>query len=231
MVEKNDKPIRTMRRVDRLSGMVLFFSAAMLIGLAGRVLWLQTHVTRADIGSLKSQHDVRVTLMARRASIYTSDSTLIAGSVRVYSMFADPGYIFDPKGNLNALAGAQLIASRKIMAAAMAGLLNENQEDFMAWLKSRLYYANGGLRRFVWLKRGANHAFYHQFEMVKRGLIHQSRLAQGIIIRYWRRNIFTHWMAWALFSPHAASIRWGILPGRSSALPILKLALMGWNLN
>ncbi len=177
MVEKGDNQVHALRRADSLSTVVLFFSAVILIGLAGRVLWIQTHVTRADSGSLHSQHDVRVTLMARRASIYTADSTLIAGSVRVYNMFADPGYIFDPKGQLNALTGSQLAASRKIMAGAMGRILNVNPDDFMAWLKSRLYYANGSLRRFVWLKRGADHTFYHHFETVKRTLISQSRRA------------------------------------------------------
>ncbi len=177
MAEKGNNQVNALRRADRLSTVVLFFSAVLLIGLAARVMWIQTHVTRADAGSLHSQHDVRVTLMARRASIYTSDSTLIAGSVRVYNMFADPGYIFDPKGVLNALSGEQLVASRKIMARAMARVLDENSADFLPWLKSRLYYTNGKLRRFVWLKRGANYAFYHHFETVKRSLIAQSRIA------------------------------------------------------
>ncbi len=177
MAEKSNNPIRSLQRVDRLSTVVLFVSAALLIGLSGRVLWLQTHVTRADTGSLQSQHDVRVTLMARRASIYTADSTLIAGSVRIYNMFADPGYIFDPQGNLNALAGAPLAASRQIMAQAVGRLLNENPQDFLAWLKSRLYYANGSLRRFIWLKRGADHTFHHRFETIKRALILRSRQA------------------------------------------------------
>ncbi|MGC8625196.1 MAG: peptidoglycan D,D-transpeptidase FtsI family protein [Phycisphaerae bacterium] len=177
MTEKNDNQVRSLRRVDRLSTVVLFVSAALLIGLAGRVFWLQTNVTSADTGSLQSQHDVRVTLMARRASIYTADSTLIAGSVRVYNMFADPGYIFDPQGNLNALAGAQLAASRKIMADAMGRVLNENPQDFLSWLKSHLYYANGSLRRFIWLQRDADHAFHHRFETIKRGLILRSRRA------------------------------------------------------
>ncbi|MGC9258807.1 MAG: peptidoglycan D,D-transpeptidase FtsI family protein [Phycisphaerae bacterium] len=177
MAEKNDNQVRSLRRVDRLSTVVLFVSAALLIGLAGRVFWLQTNVTSADTGSLQSQHDVRVTLMARRASIYTADSTLIAGSVRVYNMFADPGYIFDPQGNLNALAGAQLAASRKIMADAMGRVLNENPQDFLPWLKSHLYYANGSLRRFIWLQRDADHAFHHRFETIKRGLILRSRRA------------------------------------------------------
>ena len=175
MAEHNNNQLIALRRADRLSTVVLFFSGILLIGLAGRVMWLQTHITRADAGSLHSQHDVRVTLMARRASIYTADSTLIAGSVRVYNMFADPGYIFDPKGTLNALAGSQLVAARNIMAGAMARVLDENEADFLPWLKSRLYYANGSLRRFVWLKRGENYTFYHHFEMVKRSLIARSQ--------------------------------------------------------
>ncbi len=232
MAEQGNNQVNALRRADRLSTVVLLFSAVLLIGLAARVMWIQTHVTRADAGSLHSQHDVRVTLMARRASIYTADSTLIAGSVRVYNMFADPGYIFDPKGVLNALSGAQLIASRNIMAQAMARVLNENSADFLPWLKSRLYYTNGKLRRFVWLKRDADHAFHHRFETIKRALIAKSRLALRHHHPALAQEYFSmRWTESVLYSLPVACIPWEILRGRSSVLPIPKPASMAWKNN
>ncbi len=164
-------------RTDRTAGLVLAITLLILVGLVGRVAWLQTHVTRGDVMALKSQHKVAVGVMARRASIYTADSTLVAGSVRMYNLFADPGYIFDPAGKLNALNGTELKKSQAIMARAMGALLKENPHDFLAWLHSRLYYPAGGLCRFVWLKRLATRAFYDRYQKIREKLISTSRLA------------------------------------------------------
>jgi cell division protein FtsI (penicillin-binding protein 3) len=169
------KTMAPIQRAQSLSTLVLLASVVLLVALLGRVFWLQTHVTRSDIRNLRSQHDVRARLMARRASIYTGDSTLIAGSVRVYNMFADPGLIFDPHGKLNALSGPSLIAARRIMAKAVGKLLHMDPSSLLAWLRSRLYYPNGRLRRFLWLKRGANHAFYARFEKIRHHLLLQAR--------------------------------------------------------
>ena len=166
-----------LKQADWVAGVVLAGTLLILLGLVGRVAWLQTHVTRGDVVALKSQHQVAVSVMARRASIYTADSTLVAGSVRMYNLFADPGYIFEPKGDLNALSGVELKKSQRIMARAMGELLDENPHNFLAWLHSRLYYPAGGLCRFVWLKRMASRRFYDRYEKIKDHLIHVSRLA------------------------------------------------------
>ncbi len=175
-------------RANFLSSLVLLSAAVMLVALLGRVMWLQTHVSRADVSSLRSEHEVGLNLMARRASIYTADSTLVAGSVRVYGMFADPGFIFDPQGKLSALGGRQLVAARHIMARHVSKLLDMKPSALLNWIRGQLYYpapttatsqpaaANGPLRRFMWLKRHVGHAFYARFERLRARLWKKSRL-------------------------------------------------------
>ncbi len=168
---------RELKKANWIGAVILAGTLVILMALVGRVAWLQTHVTRGDIIALKSQHQVAVTVMARRASIYTADSTLVAGSVRVYNLFADPGYIFDPTGRINALSGSELKKSRHIMARAMGQLLHENPRDFLNWLHSRLYYPSGGLSRFVWLKRVASRRFYDRYQKIRHHLIAVSQIA------------------------------------------------------
>ena len=159
--------LNLLRRANWLSSLVLLAAAALLVGLLGRVGWLQTHVTRADLQELRAQHVARVAIMARRASIYTSDSTLIAGSVRIYSMYADPGYIMDPQGKLNALSGNDAVEARELMARTIAPLLNCTPDQVMETLKTHLYYKDGSLRRFLWLKRGVDYSFYARFAALR----------------------------------------------------------------
>ena len=200
--------MRKFNQANVLSTLVLLAAAAILFGLLGRVAWLQTHVSRADVSNLRSEHEVSVNLMARRASIYTNDSTLIAGSVRVYGLFADPGFIFDPRGNLSALSAQDLSNARHIMARHVAKLLNMKPSAFLTWMRSQLYYASAAtapavttagisptppfdqsspphrhLRRFLWLRRHVGHSFYARFERMRRRLLEKSR-------RYQRQHLF-----------------------------------------
>ncbi len=186
-------PMQKLDKANLWSTLVLLFGAVLLIGLLGRVAWLQTHVTQADISNLRSQHDVGVNLMARRASIYTADSTLVAGSVRVYGMFADPGFIFDPNGNLSALSGSEIVHARHIMARHVGKLLDMRPTALLNWMRGQLYYPTAPvtttrattsspvaqkpvLRRFLWLKRDVGHEFYDRFERMRKRLMEKSRL-------------------------------------------------------
>ncbi|HTV47322.1 MAG TPA: penicillin-binding protein 2 [Phycisphaerae bacterium] len=175
MPPNSDSSLQSLNRADRLATTVLSLGGLLLVLLLGRVFWLQTHVTVAAEHSLESQHDVRVDLMARRATIFMADSTPAAVSVRVYDMYADPGYIFDPEENLNALSGDQLTASRQIMADALGQLLNEDPASLLAWMQSQLYYPDKSLRRFILLKQGADEDFYNKFQAMSQHLIDESQ--------------------------------------------------------
>ncbi len=166
-----------LRRVQRWGTLVLLSCVLLLGGLLGRVAWLQWHVTPADTRALTAQHTFRTLVMARRGSIYTADSTLIASSVRIYNFFVDPGLIFDPQGRLNALSGAALVAGRKLMARVVGRLLGVAPSTLLNTWRQKLYYANGSLRRFLWLKRDVDHAFYRRFEKARERLMAKCRQA------------------------------------------------------
>ena len=163
-----------LRKTEWLSGLVLLGSVLVFAALLVRVGWMQTHTTHATMRELRSEHTIVTHLMARRASIYTSDSTLIAGSVRVYSFYADPGYIFDPNGTLNALPPNEVPKAERVMARAIAPLLGQSAAQLTAMLRAHLYYPNRQLRRFLWLKRGVKQNFYRRVEAVHHQLEHRA---------------------------------------------------------
>jgi cell division protein FtsI (penicillin-binding protein 3) len=173
----SDLTSQSLQRANRLATIVLWLSCILLVLLLGRVFWLQTHVSSAAEHSLQSQHDVHVDVMARRATIFMSDSTPAAVSVRVYNLYADPGYIFDPQQNLNALSGDQLVASRQIMAVALGQLLDKDPASLLSWMQSQLYYPNQNLRlqRFLVLGQNLDEDFYHKFQAVSRHLVEESQ--------------------------------------------------------
>jgi len=171
----SDPSSQSLQRTDWLATAVLWLGGLLLVLLLGRVFWLQTHVTSAAEHSLQSQHDVHVDMMARRATIFMADSTPAAVSVRVYNMYADPGYIFDPQQNLNALSGDQLVASRQIMAEALGQLLDDDPASLLAWMQSQLYRPDKSLRRFLWLRQNADEDFYAKFQALSQHLIDKSQ--------------------------------------------------------
>ncbi len=159
-----------LRKIDRLTALVLGGTAAILLGLLGRVAYLQTHVTANDRAKLVAQHTVDEPLMARRAAIYASDSTLLAGSVRMYNLFADPGYIIDPKGTLNALQGTQERQAFILLSRTLSPLIHMPAAAIRQDISAHLRYKDGSLRRFLYLSKQRGQKFYDAFQSAKRKL-------------------------------------------------------------
>ena len=110
---------RAMWRSQWLAAIMLLLTAGLLMGLLGRVAWIQRHVNGEDLTRLDRQHDAVQPVMANRGAIRMSDGTVVAASVRMYNLYADPAFIMDPGGKLAALQ-AQLEQLRETAASANA---------------------------------------------------------------------------------------------------------------
>ena len=88
------------RRAQNLMSVVLVLTAMMLVGLAGRVFYLERHVSAEALKKLAAQHTATISTMAGRSSIRAIDDTPLALSVRMYNLFADPAFIADPSGKM-----------------------------------------------------------------------------------------------------------------------------------
>src|ERR1041385_8994144 len=93
------------RRTQWLATGVLVLTAAALLGLLGRVAWIEKRMTPAlGLAERVSRQSMAVSpIMPESGAIHLRDGTPAAMSVRKYNLFADPGYIVDPSGELNAL--------------------------------------------------------------------------------------------------------------------------------
>src|SRR5271166_3494754 len=91
------------KRTQWLASVMLIATAGALVGLLGRVAWLEKHVTDDYRDRLARQNTAEIPIMPDRGAILYADGTPAALSVRMYNLFADPGYIVDPAGKLNAL--------------------------------------------------------------------------------------------------------------------------------
>ena len=91
------------KRTQWLASAVLIVTALLLAALLGRVAWIQKHVTADMRDRLSRQSTAIIPVTAELAPIRLNDGTVVASSVRMYNLFADPGYIMDPQGKLNPL--------------------------------------------------------------------------------------------------------------------------------
>jgi cell division protein FtsI (penicillin-binding protein 3) len=164
-----------LKRTQWLASTVLVLTALLLAGLFGRVVWIQKHVTAETRDRLSRQYTAVIPLMAQRQAILFADSTPAALSVRMYNMFADPGFIMDPEGKLNPLEGDDVEEARKVLTEALAPLVEKSPQELEFELEKNATYANGKPRRFLWLKREVDESFFNKFVELKARLKEESR--------------------------------------------------------
>ncbi len=168
----------SLSKANGLISVVLVGTALLLIGLAGRVLWIQRHVTPADIAKINAQTTAVRIDKAVRSTINDSNGNVLAASVRMYNLFADPGYILDPEGKLNSLKDDDLVKARTQLVEALKPLLSTLDasqlqfapNELQPYLNEHNKYANGKPRRFLWLAREVNKKFFDDFQAQKKKL-------------------------------------------------------------
>lgn len=183
----------TLRTAQWLGTVVLGCALVALSLLIVRVWWIQTHVSAAHVQDLRRQHTATITIMPERAEIHDSTGTLLAGSIRMYNLFADPMFIVDPEGTLvkagdsaalqKRMTDELVIEARHRLVAALTPLLNEapgatmkfRPEELDNYLQENTFYANGKGRRFLWLAREVDEPFYLRFMEVKEQLRQQAK--------------------------------------------------------
>jgi cell division protein FtsI (penicillin-binding protein 3) len=164
-----------LKRTQWLASGVLVLTALLLAGLFGRVVWIQKHVTPEMRDRLARQYTAVIPLVAERQPILFADGTPAALSVRMYNLFADPAYILDPEKKLNPLEGDDVAAACKVLTEALAPLVERSAEELQFELEKNATYANGKPRRFLWLKREVDEAFYNRFLELRARLKEESR--------------------------------------------------------
>jgi cell division protein FtsI/penicillin-binding protein 2 len=164
-----------MKRTQWVASFVLIATAGLLAGLAGRVVWIQRHVTADMRERLGRQYTAVIPLMADRQAILFADGTPAALSVRMYNLFADPGFIMDPEGKLNPLKDEEIEAARQKLVQVLSPLVNKPEQDLRFEIEKNATYANGKPRRFLWLAREVDEDFYNRFMALKSRLREESR--------------------------------------------------------
>jgi cell division protein FtsI (penicillin-binding protein 3) len=152
-------------------------AAAVLVGLLGRVASIQKHITADDLDRLARQYTAFQPVMAQRGAIRTREGTVLACSVRMYNLFADPALISDTTGRLSALKDGDVATARQALAAALAPLLEKTPEEVQTQLTENVDYPNGKPRRFLWLAREVDEDFYNRFQALRTKLKEQARQA------------------------------------------------------
>src|SRR5438270_2916734 len=74
---------------------VLVVLGMMLLGMVGRVAYLQTYGREKTIRSAERQQHQVETLYARRGTVYDALGTLMAGTVQNMDLFVDPTFMAD----------------------------------------------------------------------------------------------------------------------------------------
>src|SRR5438309_11595736 len=74
---------------------VLIVIVMLLIGMTGRVAYLQTYGREKTLRSAERQQHQTETLPARRGTIFDSTGTLMAGTVQNQDLFVDPKFMAD----------------------------------------------------------------------------------------------------------------------------------------
>ncbi len=161
----------------------MVLTLAVLVGLAGRVLWIEHHVSAAEVAKVNAQTTSVEVDTGVAAPLCDNSGNVLAASVRMYNMYADPAYILDPDGKLNALKDADLPQARKQLVEALKPLLGSLDpkqlqfapDDLQAYLNAHSQYANGHPRRFLWLAKEMDKKFYDDFQALKEKLHEQAR--------------------------------------------------------
>lgn len=164
-----------LKRTQWLASGMLVATAMGLMGLLGRVAYIQAHVTLDMKDKLSRQYTAGIPIMADRGGIIFADGTPGALSVRMYNLFADPGYIMDPEGKLNALKDEEIEKARDMLAEALAPLLNKKPDEVLFEIEKNAAYEDGRPRRFLWLAKEVDEGFYEKFAELKSRLREESR--------------------------------------------------------
>lgn len=77
------------------AAMVMIGIGACLVGLTGRVAYLQTYGREQTIQRAERQQHQNETLHARRGSIFDANGMLMAGTVQTMSLFVDPKFMME----------------------------------------------------------------------------------------------------------------------------------------
>ncbi len=173
------------KRTQWIASASLLGTAALLAGLAGRVLWIQKHIDGEMTEKLNRQVTAVIPLTPERGPVVMRDGTILATSVRVYNLFADPAFIMDPDGKLNPLSGDQLREAQQRLAEALAPLLNRPAGAIQIDIENNVYYqreVSPGVweqtdkqRRFMWLAKEVDDDFYNRFMALKEDLKKKSQ--------------------------------------------------------
>src|SRR4051794_38780903 len=158
-----DLGMDTVKRTQWLATTVLVITVLALAGLLGRGAWLQKHVTPEMRERVARQNTAGVPVKAHAGALYFADGTLVASSIRMYNLFADPAYIVDPTGKLNALKDEDVAKAKEALVEALSPLVNRPADELMFELEQNATYANGKPRRFLWLAREVDENFYEKF--------------------------------------------------------------------
>jgi cell division protein FtsI/penicillin-binding protein 2 len=164
-----------LKRTQWLASGMLVATAMGLMGLLGRVAYIQAHVTPEIKDKLVRQNTAVMPIVADRGAIRFADGTPGALSVRMYNLFADPGYIMDPEGKLNALKDDEIEKARDLLAEALAPLLNKKPDELLFQIEQNATYEDGRPRRFLWLAKEVDEGFYEKFAELKARLREESR--------------------------------------------------------
>ncbi|MGN6370224.1 MAG: hypothetical protein ACTHN5_18360 [Phycisphaerae bacterium] len=171
---------RQTRRTQWLATAMLVATAGALVGLLGRVVWLEKHIPAEWVERLARQNTAVIPLMPDRGAIKMSDGTPVAMSVRMYNLFADPGVIVDPTGKLNALKDEDLQKARDLLVQALSPLVKKPADELLFEIEKNATYADGRPRRFMWLAREVDEDFYNRFQALKAKLREESREAEKL---------------------------------------------------
>ena len=166
------------RRTQWLASAVLIVTALLLAALLGRVAWIEKHVTADMRDRLSRQSTAIIPVTAGRDPILLKDGTPVALSVRMYNLFADPGYIMDPEGKLNPLKDEEIEQARKMLVEALSPLVNKPADELQFEIEKNATYANGKPRRFLWLAKEVDESFFNRFAELKSRLKEESRDVQ-----------------------------------------------------
>ncbi len=176
-----------MKRTQWLASGVLVLTALALAGLLGRVVWIQKHVTGEERERLARQYTAEIPIMPDRGAILFADGTPAALSVRMYNLFADPGYIMNAGGKLNPLSEGDLQEARQRLSEALGPLMDkpatvvlteiEDHEFYQKHDPSGVLEATARPRRFLWLAKEVDDAFYEKFVALKKQFREESQEA------------------------------------------------------
>src|ERR1035437_4983977 len=90
--------MNSMRRTQLLATVVLLTTMGALGGLLGRVAWIEKHASAEELDKVGKQSVATASIMPNRGMIRLAGGQVIAASVRMYNLYADPAYVMDPTG-------------------------------------------------------------------------------------------------------------------------------------